>query len=152
MICSYCDAPMPDISVYCPACGRSVSPEAPAAITFRDRILGALSYVALVPAVILLFLPAFRADRYVRFHSWQSVLFSAAAIISGVILRLLFLLLSLLPFVGFLLAWLWLGIGCLGLVVLWAVLVVKAAQGHKFELPVIGALSEKLATTPEIPV
>lgn len=142
---------MPDVSVYCPACGRSVGSEIQSAATFRARIFGALAYVALVPAVVFLLLPKFRPDRYVLFHSWQSVLFSASAITLGVILRLLFLIFSLLPFVGFLLAWLSLGIGCLGTVVLWAVLVAKAAQGDKFELPTIGPLAEKLAAGVEIP-
>ena len=46
-----------------------------------------------------------------------------------------------LPIVGFLLAWLSLGIGVhRAFVILWVVLVVKAAQGQHYELPLIGPL------------
>jgi uncharacterized membrane protein len=59
---------------------------------------------------------------------------------------LLFVIFSVLPVIGFLLAWLSLGIGSLGIVMLWIVLLLKAAQGHHYELPVIGPLAEQLAT------
>ena len=32
------------------------------------------AYLTFVPAAVLLFLPAFRNRRFVRFHAWQSVL------------------------------------------------------------------------------
>jgi uncharacterized membrane protein len=144
MICSNCDAPMPDVSAFCPACGQSVAEEF-SAVDSRDRALGALAYIGIIPAVILLLIPALRGDRFVRFHSWQSVLFSVASVLLGVGLKLLFVILSVLPVFGFLLAWLCMGIGSLGMFMLWVVLVVKAAQGHRYELPLIGPLAAQLA-------
>lgn len=136
---------MPDVSAFCPACGLSVT-ETPGAVNFRDRALGALAYVGLIPAVVLLLIPALRGDRFVRFHSWQSILFTIASALIGLALKLLFVIFVILPVVGFLLAWLSLGIGSMGIFILWIVLLVKAALGLSYQLPLIGPLAEQMAT------
>jgi uncharacterized membrane protein len=136
---------MPDVSAFCPACGVSVA-ETPGAVNSRDRALGTLAYVGLVPAIILLLIPALRGNRFVRFHSWQSVLFTIASALLGLVLKLLFVILAILPVVGFLLAWLLLGIGSMGIFFLWVVLLIKAALGNYYQLPLIGPLAEQLAT------
>jgi uncharacterized membrane protein len=135
---------MPDVSAFCPACGLSVA-ETPGAVNSRDRALGALAYVGLIPAIILLLIPALRGNRFVRFHCWQSVLLTIASALLGLALKLLFVVLTILPVVGFLLAWLSLGIGSLGIFFLWIVLLVKAALGNHYQLPLIGPLAEQLA-------
>jgi uncharacterized membrane protein len=145
MICPNCDAPMPDVSAFCPACGMSVA-ENPSAVNSRDRALGALAYVGLIPAVVLLVIPVLRGNRFVRFHSWQSVLFTIASAVLGLALKLFFVIFAILPVVGFLLAWLSLGIGSMGIFILWVVLLIKAALGHHYQLPLIGPLAEQLAT------
>lgn len=135
---------MPDVSAFCPACGLSVA-EIPRAVSTRDRALGAVAYIGLIPAVVLLLIPGLRGDRFVRFHSWQSVLFTFASALIGVGLKLLSVVLSFIPVVGFLLAWLLIGIGSMGIVILWIVLFVKAAFGHSYQLPLIGPLAEQFA-------
>ena len=135
---------MPDVSAFCPACGLSVA-ETPGAVNSRDRALSALAYVGLIPAIVFLLIPALRGNRFVRFHSWQSVLFTIASALLGLVLKLLFVILAILPVVGFLLAWLSLGIGSLGIFVLWIALLVKAALGNYYQLPLIGPLAEQLA-------
>ena len=146
MICSNCDAPMPDISAFCPACGSSVAAEQFSASDPRERILGTLAYIGLLPALVLLAIPALRRNPSICFHCWQAVLFSGSSILMGLALRLLFVLFSMLPVIGFLLAWLTLGIGALGIVMLWVVLVVKAAQGQRYELPLIGPLAAQFTS------
>jgi uncharacterized membrane protein len=146
MICSNCNTPMPDVSAFCPACGQSVIAERSAASDPREKLLGALAYVGLIPAIILLAIPALRNNRFIRFHSWQSVFFSVSSVLLALALRLLFIIFSMLPVVGFLLAWLSLGIGAIGIVTLWVVLVVKAAQGQHYELPLIGPLAAQFAS------
>src|SRR5215470_18357469 len=81
MICSHCAAEMPEISAYCPACGSSVNAESDPlrASDLNDQLLGALAYVAIVPAIVLLLIPMLRHRLFVRFHAWQSLLFTAAA-------------------------------------------------------------------------
>ena len=145
MICPNCEAPMPDVSAFCPACGLSVA-ESPGTVNSRDRAFGAVAYVGLIPALVLLLIPALRSNRFVRFHCLQSVLFTVGCALLGGVLKLLFLVLAILPVVGFLLAWLLLGIGSMGIFILWVVLLVKAALGNYYELPLIGPLAEQLAT------
>jgi uncharacterized membrane protein len=146
MICSNCDAPMPDVSAFCPACGQSVIADESAASAPREKLLGALAYVGLLPAIVCLAIPALRDNRFIRFHSWQSMFFSVSSILMALALRFLFIIFSMLPVVGFLLAWLSLGIGSIGIVTLWVVLVVKAAQGQHYELPLIGPLAAQFAS------
>jgi len=145
MICPNCEAPMPDVSAFCPACGLSVA-ETPGAVNSPDRALGALAYVGLIPAIVLLLIPPSRGNRFVRFHSWQSILFTIASALLALVLKVLFMVLAILPVIGFLLAWLSIGIGSIGIFILWIVLLVKAALGNYYELPLIGPFAEQLAT------
>jgi uncharacterized membrane protein len=108
--------------------------------------MGAFAYVAVVPAVVFLAVPPLRSSRFVRFHSWQSIFFALASAIAALVTRLLFFAFSVIPFVGFLLAWLSIGLVALGIVVLWGVLVLKAGLGEVFELPWIGPLAAHLAS------
>lgn len=137
---------MPDISSFCPACGSSVAPERLSTTDSRERALGAVAYLGLLPALILFAIPDLRRNPFIRFHSWQAVLFSGSSILLGLVLKLLFVVFSFLPVVGFLLAWLSFGIAALGIVMLWVVLVVKAAQGERYQLPLIGPLAMQLAS------
>jgi uncharacterized membrane protein len=136
---------MPDVSVFCPACGRSTTRDVPAVRNVRDRILGAAAYVALIPAAVFLLVPPLRESVHLRFQSWQSILFTVSSAILGLLFRLLFAIFSVFPVFGLLIAWLITGVGSLGLFTVWLVLVVKAAQGDGFELPLIGPLAAGLA-------
>jgi uncharacterized membrane protein len=150
MICSYCSAEMPEISSFCPACGRAVDrpggEDQIFAARVPDLLLGTLAYVTLVPAIVFLVVSSLGSSRFVRFHAWQSILFAVASGMAALATRLLFFVLSVIPFVGFLLAWLSIGLVALAIVVLWGVLVLKAALGEAFELPWLGPLAAHLAT------
>jgi uncharacterized membrane protein len=121
---------------------------APAAVAMtgllKENVAAALAYVTFIPAAIFLSLRAFKHNRLVRFHSWQSILLDMAVILAGVVLRLLFSLFSLIPWLGYLLAWLAVLVVALGCVILWLVIVVKALQGEMFKLPVIGDFAERM--------
>src|SRR5204863_6859924 len=43
-------------------------------LTQGERWAAVSGYFTLVPAAVLLFLPAFRKSSFVRFHAWQSIL------------------------------------------------------------------------------
>ena len=158
--CGYCGASMPDISEFCPSCGRAVregtffTPEEPAAaevsaepvdavvvppVEWNDRWVGALAYFTFIPAIVFLFLKQFQGRKFVRFHAVQSVFFWAAV----VVLVLLGLLASMF---GFLFAWLLIGtLISLALFFTWLLLFIKALQGEWFELPWVGAFAEERA-------
>jgi uncharacterized membrane protein len=152
MICTYCSATMPEVSAFCPGCGRAVESEAESSASVpdvaplsRDALVAAIAYVTFVPAVVVLLIPALRNVRFVRFHSLQSLLFALATLVIGGATRLMFAILPVLPFVGFLLAWLVVGLVALAMVFLWIVIMVKAALGDAYELPVIGRFAADVA-------
>jgi uncharacterized membrane protein len=137
---------MPDISEFCPGCGRSVgAPVALQPADSRDALLAALAYLTVAPAIVFLSVPAVNRSRFVRFHSWQSIFFASAAAITALVMKLLFGVFAVLPAIGLLLAWLCVGVTFIGTVVLWVLLTVKAAQGQSYELPVIGSMAAQLA-------
>src|SRR5215831_11208804 len=83
MICSYCAAPMPDISGFCPQCGQAVRAasdtsrrNAEFGLPGRQALLGTLAYVTALPALLFLAIPTLRRDSFVRFHCWQSIFFA----------------------------------------------------------------------------
>jgi uncharacterized membrane protein len=95
----------------------------------------ALSYaVGLISGVIVLSVE--KTDSYVRFHAWQSVLaFAAAAAIS--------MLLPTVPVVG---DWALTRVAFrLSVVALYVLLIVKALQGERYRLPLLGDLADKLS-------
>ena len=111
--------------------------------------MGALAYFALLPAVVILIVPALRRSEFLRFHAWQSALFTLFTILLALFFRLLFLLVSVFPTYGYMLGWLALGIGALGVVMLWVVLFVKALQGDSFPLPFLGPMAGRFAAHSE---
>lgn len=169
--CPQCHAEMPDNAAFCPGCGRrmwvpgqeAIKPAAtrPAASTpavripaapldasvpvqqRKDNLLGALAYMTFIPAVVFVLIEPLKRNRFVRFHAFQSIFLTAATIALAIAMRILYSVLTLIPVIGFLLAWLVSALTLLGLVILWLVLVVKALQGATFRLPLIGSLAEK---------
>jgi len=141
---------MPEVSAFCPGCGRAVPSHLEAGTPdvtplSRDSLLGAVAYLGILPAVVVLAVPALKEKRFVRFHAWQSLLLAAGTVVVGIVTKLLFVVLSLFPYPGFLLAWLTAGLVALAVFFLWIATVTKAALGEAFELPFIGGWATSLA-------
>jgi len=132
VICPHCGSEMSAGTAFCPACGWSMSPIPPA-----DRAIAALAYLTFVAGTVVLVLPAFRRNLFVRFHAWQSVLLwgtffvltVAALVLSNVAAAMLFLLFGILA--------------SLAMLFLWIVLTVKAWRGERFALPLYGPLATR---------
>ncbi len=79
----------------------------------------------------LIFFVVEKDDKFVRFHAIQSMITFGG-------LTMLFMTLGFIPVLG------WLLFPILGLIqlVLWILLMIKAFQGERFKLPVIGDLAE----------
>lgn len=124
---------MPANAAFCPGCGWSMTPIPPA-----ERAAAAVAYLPLVPPAVILFLPAFRKNRFVRFHCWQSILLWGvffvltviALFLSNVTAAMVFLLFGILA--------------SLAMLFLWIVLSIKAWQGERFELPLFGTLAGRM--------
>ncbi|MGA2534968.1 MAG: DUF4870 domain-containing protein [Terracidiphilus sp.] len=105
-----------------------------------DNGAGALSYVTIIPAIIFLVMPPYNKSSYVRFHAWQCIFLTVAWIALFVVLAIL----GRIPFVGLLIFPIMLVLD-LGMFILWLVVVLKALNGQRFSIPIIGALAESQA-------
>jgi uncharacterized membrane protein len=85
-------------------------------------------------------MPPYNRRPYVRFHAWQSIfltiVWSALFIVLGILGRIPLLGLMVFPLMLLL---------DLGMFVLWLVVMLKALNGNRFMIPVIGALAEQQA-------
>lgn len=110
-------------------------PNAVAASTgLSDNAAGALAYVTIIPAIIFLLVEPYNKKQFVRFHAWQCIFLFIACVVVQIILGMI-------PIIG------WIIIPFFGLAVLALVifLIIKASQGQKLVLPVIGPFAEKQA-------
>jgi uncharacterized membrane protein len=89
----------------------------------EENVAGLLCYVAGWVTGLIFFLIE-KDSKFVKFHAMQSIITFVAVVI-----------LAFIPIINWV-------IGILALV-LWIVLMIKAYQGEKFKLPVIGDLAEK---------
>ena len=137
---------MPESAAFCPGCGLPVQiePQPREKPPFRrENLLGAVAYFTFLPALVLLLVERYRRNSFVRFHSVQCLLFWLVSLVTALAVRLLVLVLLFVPIAGPLLAVLFVTIAGLAALFLWIVLVVKAFQGEKFTLPLIGGLAEQ---------
>jgi uncharacterized membrane protein len=144
--CPQCSAEMPDAAAFCPGCGRRMIavPGAVASTGFlKENVAGTLAYFTFIPALVFLRIMPFKRNHFVRFHSFQSIYLLLAGLLVALGMRLVFPLLTLIPWLGYLLAWLAVLLVLLAWAMLWAVAVVKAFQGELFKLPVIGGFAER---------
>jgi uncharacterized membrane protein len=145
--CPQCQTEMPDEAAFCPRCGiRMIGTPSAVGPTglLKENIVGALAYVTFFPAIFFLIRKPFKTNQFVRFHSWQSIYLAIGTLLAGVVLRIAFYLLSLIPHGGQLLAWLALIVISLGWLILWLLVLVKALQGVLFKLPGIGHFAERV--------
>jgi len=85
----------------------------------------------------LIFLLMEKKNKTVKFHAWQSLLTFIGVFVIYFVLNV----------IGWFLWFMWWISALFGLLVfvLWLILVIKAYQGEKFKLPVIGDIAEKQA-------
>jgi uncharacterized membrane protein len=106
-----------------------------------DNGAGALAYFTFVPAIIFLVMPPYNQSPTVRFHAWQSIFLNVAAFAIWIVL----VILGRIPFVGFF-AFLIMIAAWLAMFVVWLIVVLKAVNGQKLKLPIIGDLAEGQAS------
>ena len=120
-----------------------VPPAPPASQSgLSDSAASGLAYITFIPAIIFLATDPYRQSANVRFHSWQSIFLTIAYIA----IRVGFMILGHMPFMGLLFAFVSMLIG-LGFFILWLIVMIKAFNGQRFKIPVIGDLAEKQANS-----
>lgn len=105
-----------------------------------DNAASGLAYVTFIPAIVFLVTAPYNQNKTIRFHSFQSIFLFVACVVIDVALGVLLSL----PFLGFVSLVLWPLVG-LAFLIVWILCVVKAFNGQRFKLPIIGDLAEKQA-------
>lgn len=106
-----------------------------------DNVAGMLAYVTIIPAIVFLLVAPYNRNKFIRFHSFQSIFFTVAWIALSIALSIL----ASIPVLGWLTLLIWPVIGLAGLAI-WVILLIKANQGQMWKLPMIGDMAEKQAS------
>ena len=142
--CSTCGTQIPDGATVCAACAGRAAVAPPSASAgapgMTDNVVGMLAYFTFIPALIFILIEPYNKNRFIRFHSFQSLFFNLAWWVIWFGIRVFVHI----PFFG------WLAILIVPLLwiagfIVWLILVIKANQGQMFKLPVIGDMAEKQA-------
>ena len=134
--CTGCGKEVPAGAMACPGCGQAAGAVASAPASaggLTDNVAAMLAYL-FIPAIIFLVIEPYNKNRFIRFHCFQSLFYALACFVLGFVLMFI----PLLGIVIGLLLWL------LEFAV-WIILLLKAYQGQKFKLPVIGDMAEQQA-------
>jgi uncharacterized membrane protein len=154
MTCANCHAEIPAGVAFCPQCGAAVGAAAGAPVvtpvpvstvgtTLAPNVAGALAYVTIIPAIVFLVIEPFNKDKFVRFHSFQCLFLTVAIIALEILLGIVG---GVLGFgLGFGLVWVLYRLFSLLVLIVVILCAVKAYQGKKLLLPVIGKISEQMA-------
>jgi uncharacterized membrane protein len=152
--CENCGRTLPGNSSVCPTCpspthqGGAVAATAiPASSGLQPNTAGALTYLAgFITGIIFLVIDPFKADRFVRFHAFQSIFFNVAWIGFWIVWMIVGMVLGAITKGFFFLVELPVNLLLMvGGFCLWAFLMYSASQGKTFKLPIIGALAAKQA-------
>jgi uncharacterized membrane protein len=149
--CSSCGGQVPAGAAVCPACGHPVAAPAVVATTqtsgggLTDNVAGMLAYVTIIPAILFLVLEPYNKNRFVRFHSFQSIFFAVGWIALWIGVMIISAVLAFIPILGHLIALLLWMVISVGFFIIWIILLIKANQGQMYKLPFIGDLAEKQA-------
>ncbi len=136
--CSGCGKQVEDGIAVCPACGKSVGAAAsPASATpgagLSDNLAGLLAYL-FIPAIIFLAMEPYNRNSFIRFHSFQGIFLGLASFVGRIVLIFI-------PVIG----WIILPFYELLIFVLCVISAIKAFQGNRWHVPVIGDLAEQQA-------
>jgi uncharacterized membrane protein len=180
--CQTCGSSLPDGSTTCPACGATQGvagasaapgpipgptpgyapgpvpgsmqqplPAAGAGLT--PNVAGALAYlVGAITGILFLVIDPFKADRFVRFHAFQSIFFNLAWIAFWIVWMIVGIMLGAISHGLFFIIQLPINLlVTVGGFCIWIYLMYQAYQGKTFQLPIIGALAATQAGIATVP-
>ena len=128
-----------------PSAGAQPAPAA-AQAGLSDNAASALCYVlGLITGILFLVIAPYNQNRSVRFHAFQSIFLNVAWIGLWIVLTIFSVVVSNISLMLAMLFGLVHMVIGLGFLVLWIYMIIKAYQGQKVVLPVIGPLAEKQA-------
>jgi uncharacterized membrane protein len=146
--CAKCGASLAQGAVFCGSCGTPVAPPPSAtAAPMSSNIAGVLTYVlGFITGIIFLVIDPYKNDKFVRFHAFQSILFSAVLIAFSIFWAILTAMLFTISLgqLWYVMSTLWLLVRLLFFLG-WLFLMFKAYNNERFMLPVIGPIAAKQA-------
>jgi uncharacterized membrane protein len=118
----------------------------PASTPMASNIAGMLTYVlGFITGIIFLVIEPYKHDPFVRFHAFQSILYSAVAIGFSIVWTIIDGLLFAMTYgLWHIMLLLWILVR-LGFFLLWLFLLFKAYNNERFMLPIIGPIAAKQA-------
>jgi uncharacterized membrane protein len=168
MQCPACSTENPAGATFCQHCGASLSsapPPSPSGYTqvpqpatgpgpaaagyvpaqsgLSDNSAAAIAYITIIPAIIFLVMEPYNRKPFIRYHAMQCIGLHILWLAVWVVLMVVGLMLAMIH-LHLLVLLLW-PICWLGLVILWLLCIVSAAQGKWFKLPIIGDFARKQA-------
>jgi len=108
-------------------------PAAAANPGLADNVAVALAYVTIIPAILFLILEPYNRRPFVKFHALQCIGLALCSLIFSTVM--------IIPVLG----WIVGVVGHLAVVVFWIISIIKAYQGVKYKVPVIGNFVENMA-------
>lgn len=106
-----------------------------------DKAAGGLAYILVIPAIFFLFTEPYNRNSYIRFHSWQCILMAIAWFILEVVIMIFARFVAVLGPLAYGLD----SLVTLGMLILWLMVMIKAFNGERFKLPILGDLAEQQA-------
>jgi uncharacterized membrane protein len=152
--CQSCGTALGDNGAVCTVCagrpsagGAVAAMPAPASTGLQNNAVGALAYLGgLITGILFLVIDPYKSDRFVRFHSLQSIFFNIAWAALWIVWMILgFVLGAMTKGIFFLIEMPVNLLLMIGGFCLWAYLMYSAYQNKTFRLPIIGALAAKQA-------
>ena len=130
-----------------PSAVQAPMPAAPAGAGLTPNVAGALAYlVGAITGILFLVIDPFKTDRFVRFHSFQSIFFNLAWIAFWVVWMIVGIVLGAVSHGLFFIIQLPINLlVTVGGFCIWIYLMYTAYQGKTFQLPIIGALAASQA-------
>ena len=136
-----------------PTPGAMPQPLPAAGAGLTPNVAGALAYlVGAITGILFLVIDPFKADRFVRFHAFQSIFFNLAWIAFWIVWMIVGIMLGALSHGLFFIIQLPINLlVTVGGFCIWIYLMYQAYQGKTFQLPIIGPLAAAQAGIAPVP-
>jgi uncharacterized membrane protein len=108
-----------------------------------ENAAGGLAYITVIPAIIFLIVAPYNKSSYIRFHSWQCIFMAIAWWVLDIAIWVFGRIMVFFRVI----TWGLYPLVALAMLILWIMVLIKAFNGERFKLPIIGDLAEKQANS-----